>query len=74
MTSVSKEQLATENVDQDVDTGCGLTPACQPKWLQKCADAKVFLVVLTAFGVVQGKKYNLHSFDLLYRVQEYSHV
>jgi len=59
MTSVSKEQLAIKDADGSLETGCGFTPGCQPKWLQKCANVKVFLFVLTAFGIVQGKEYNL---------------
>jgi len=75
MTSVSKGQLAIKDADGNLDTGCGFTPACQPKWLQKCANVKVFLFVLTTFGIVQGREYyNLLSFDLLCCMQRSAHV
>jgi len=50
-----RQQTITDDENRK-DMNCGLTAACQPKWLQKCASAKSFLLVLTIFGIVQGKK------------------
>ena len=43
-------QLATE----EVDAQCGYTESCRPAWLQRFANAKAFLIVVTAYAFVQG--------------------
>ena len=43
-------QLATE----EVDAQCGYTESCRPIWLQRFANAKAFLIVVTACAFVQG--------------------
>jgi len=48
-------QQRIEDDENRKNTTCGLTPSCQPKWLRKFAGAKSFLLVLTIFGIVQGK-------------------
>ena len=42
-------QLATE----EVDAQCGYTESCRPAWLQRFANAKAFLIVVTACAFVQ---------------------
>lgn len=42
-------------VDKElVDTKCGYTASCQPRCLQKCADPKAYLLLITLFAMVQG--------------------
>ena len=43
-------QLATE----EVDAQCGYTESCRPAWLQRFANAKAFLIVVTTYAFVQG--------------------
>ena len=48
------EPLSGERID-DVDTQCGYTASCKPSCIQRCANPKVYLLVITLFSVVQGK-------------------
>ncbi|XP_067932989.1 solute carrier organic anion transporter family member 4A1-like, partial [Watersipora subatra] len=43
-----------ETKKKEVNTSCGYTKACRPKWLQAFSNAKAFLVVMTACTITQG--------------------
>ena len=60
MTTKSKDDLVTSDDDGDadhIDTRCGYTKSCKPAFLQKCAHPKMFLLVITLFTIVHGKKF-----------------
>ena len=39
---------------EEEDTKCGYNSACEPACLQKCANPKVFLLLITIFTVIQS--------------------
>lgn len=41
--------------DIDADTQCGFTSSCKPSFLQRCANVKVYLVVISCCTIIQGK-------------------
>lgn len=42
--------------EEAVDTRCGYTASCKPKWLQVCANPKAYLVVASLCAIMQGMK------------------
>ena len=53
--SVSDESFGEKDFNDEVDTQCGYTASCKPSFLQRCANPKVYLVVITLYGVMQGR-------------------
>ena len=51
----SNESCDKEEFNDEVDTQCGYTASCKPSFLQRCANPKVYLVVITLYGVMQGR-------------------
>ena len=51
----SNENCDKEEFNDEVDTQCGYTASCKPSFLQRCANPKVYLVVITLYGVMQGR-------------------
>lgn len=57
ISSATGEKTQTEVADQEeIDTRCGYGASCKPNWLQKCANPKMFLVIVTLYAMVQGKE------------------
>ncbi|XP_067950254.1 solute carrier organic anion transporter family member 4C1-like [Watersipora subatra] len=46
--------IRSKEVTELVNTSCGYTTKCRPKWLQRFANAKASLVVITLFALIQG--------------------
>ena len=51
----SLTRSSTTEQTKDSDTQCGYTAACKPAGLQKCANAKVYLFVVSLCTIVQGR-------------------
>ena len=49
------ELAVAEKTDEQTDTRCGYTATCKPKCLQRCANPKVFLLLITVYTMVHGK-------------------
>ncbi|KAF6020568.1 hypothetical protein EB796_021124 [Bugula neritina] len=43
-----------EHVEDSVDTSCGYTATCKPKFLQRLANPTVYLVVISICSIMQG--------------------
>ena len=52
------ELAAAEKTVEQTDTRCGYTATCKPKCLQRCANPKVFLLLITLYTMVHGKFLN----------------
>lgn len=52
--NLKKSGSAVSVVDDSVDTACGYTVSCKPKALQKCANAKAYLVIISLCSIMQG--------------------
>ena len=49
------ELAVAEKTDEPTDTRCGYTASCKPECLQRCANPKVFLLLITLYTMVHGK-------------------
>ena len=52
---VGDESCGEKDFNDEVDTQCGYTASCKPSFLQRCANPKVYLVVITLYGIMQGR-------------------
>ena len=57
ITNVNRDDTlaVAEETEEQTDTTCGYTATCKPKCLQRCANPKVFLLLITLYTMVHGK-------------------